>query len=124
MPRLPSDACGRSVESGSGGSLRSARTRLSAAARSAAVSASVPSRSNSTARTGKARGRFGARSLEVAAKGRKVVDRGVGFEPVAAGERVIGHALEVIGVKAGLARKRRELRGLDESGVVVRAAGQ
>src|SRR5438309_478733 len=55
-PRAPDDACARSAAVDSGPSPCSARTRLSALARSPAVSASVPSRSNSTAAAANRRG--------------------------------------------------------------------
>ena len=64
-PRAPCDDEERSVSSATGSSPRSRRTRLSAAPRSGAVSASVPSRSNSTASTGSARGAPAAARCEV-----------------------------------------------------------
>src|SRR5689334_7396464 len=85
---------------------------FTAAARSGAVSANVPSKSNSTARV----------LLTHAA--REIVDVAVAPEAVLARERVVGHADELGGAKARVARVARELRGLDEAQVVVRAARQ
>src|SRR5690349_6511721 len=117
MPRVPSEAWGRSVSSGSGGSARSARTWFNAAARSGAVSASVPSRSNSTARTGSSRGL----ASEVTAERRNVVDRRIGLETISLGDRVVGHADERVGLEAGAPRESGQLRRLEEASVVVRA---
>src|SRR5258705_12942912 len=84
---------------------------LTAAARSGAVSANVPSKSNSAA-------------LLVTQTTQEIVDVAVGFQPVALGERVVGHADQLRGAQARVARKARELGGLDEALVVVRSLGE
>src|SRR6267143_7291732 len=85
---------------------------LTAAARSGAVSANVPSKSNSTAR------------VLVTHAAREIVDVAVAPEAIFSPERVISHADELGGAKPRLAREARELRGLDEAQVIVRAARQ
>src|SRR4051812_7926930 len=84
---------------------------LTAAARSGAVSANVPSKSNSAA-------------LLVTRAAQEIVDVAVGFQPVTLGERVVGHADQLGGAQARVAREARELGGLDEALVVVRPLGQ
>src|SRR6266567_9345082 len=121
MPLAPSDACGRSTSTPRGASERSARKRFTAAARSDAVSASVPSRSKSTARTGSGRASF---ALDIAAERCDVIDRRIGFEPVRLGERVIGHPDQIVGFKAGAPAESGQLGRFDKTRVVVRAAWQ
>src|SRR5450755_922146 len=115
MPRAPCDACGRRTSSDTGGSERSVRIRLIAAARSPAVSASVPSRSNSTARTSS---RTGIAPLVATAKAHDVVDRGVGFEAIDFGEGVVRHADQRVGLEPRAARERGDFRGLEKARVV------
>src|SRR5882724_12810013 len=86
-PRAPLEACARSVSMDRGARLRSARIRFSARPRSGAVSAKVPSRSNSTARTP-----FSLTAASPAHAVHQVVDAGVAAERVDLGERVVGHA--------------------------------
>src|SRR5882672_5202827 len=114
-PRAPIEAYGRTVCGASGSMARSLRMRLTAAARSGAVSAKVPSKSNSAARAGR---------LLLTHAAQDVVDVAVALEPVALGERVVGHADQLGGAQAGGAREARKLRGLDEAQVIVRAARQ
>src|SRR5688500_5591175 len=82
--------------------------RFTAAARSGAVSASVPSRSNSTAR------------LAIARAGEEVIHVAVATEAVALRDRVVAHADELVGGKAARAAPASELRGLNEALIVVR----
>src|SRR3569833_1272937 len=118
-PRAPCEACGRMTSSASGGSPWRARCRLSAWPRSGAVSTRVPSRSNRTARM------FSSfTALLPPARRHQVVDVGVGFQLVDLGQRVVGHAEQFLGVEPGFARHAGKLGGLDELGVVVRAARQ
>src|SRR5258705_13742907 len=86
-PRAPLEVCGRATSGGRGARPRSARTRLRARARSGAVSAKVPSRSNSTARTP-----FNFTEASPAHAVHQVVDAGIASERVDPGERVVGHA--------------------------------
>src|SRR5260221_4508455 len=95
--------------------LRCTGMALTAAARSGAVSANVPSKSNSAARGGR---------LLLTHAAQEIVDVAVALEPVAAAERAIGHADQLRAVQAGVARPARPLRGRDEWQVVVRAARQ
>src|SRR5262249_24802027 len=83
--------------------------RFTAAARSGAVSASVPSKSNSTAR------------LVIAPAAEQVVDVAVAPEAVALREGVVGHADELLGGEPARAAPARQFRGLDEAQVIVRA---
>src|SRR5258708_40360621 len=94
---------------------RCTRMALTAAARSGAVSAKVPSKSNSAARAGR---------LLLTHAAQEIVDVAVALEPVAAAERVIGHADQLGAAQAGVARPARQLRRLDEAQVVMRAARQ
>src|SRR5438552_10539943 len=94
---------------------RCRRMALTAAARSGAVSAKVPSKSNSAARAGR---------LLVTHAAQKVIDVAIAPEPIALGQRVVGHADELGRAQARGTGKARELRGLDEAQVIVRAARQ
>src|SRR3954465_9854091 len=109
-PRAPIEAEGRTAAAGSGSRPRLMRMVLTAAARSGAVSANVPSKSNSAA-------------LLVTRAAQEIVDVAVGFQPVTLGERVIGHADQLGGAQARVAREARKLGGLDEALVVVRPLG-
>src|SRR5688572_11314909 len=111
-PRAPAEANGRKRSSGSGACPCCARMRFTAAARSGAVSASVPSKSKSTARLG------------ITRASQEVVHIAVAPEAVAAGDRVVAHSDELIGAKPGGAAPARKLRRLDEALVVVRAFRQ
>src|SRR3954470_8452401 len=84
---------------------------LTAAARSGPVSANVPSKSNSTARL-------------VTPAAQEIVDVAVAPEPVLAGKRVVSHADQLVRSEHRVAREARELGGLDEAQIVVRAAWQ
>src|SRR3954465_10471388 len=110
-PRAPIDEYGRTVAAGRGSRPRFVRIALSAAARSGAVSAKVPSKSNSAA-------------LLVTQAAQEIVDVAVRFQPIALAERVVGHADQLRGAQARIAREARELGGLDEALVVVRSLGQ
>src|SRR5687767_2422966 len=111
-PRAPAEANGRRRSIGSGSWPCSVSMRFTAAARSGAVSASVPSKSNRTAR------------LDIAAAAQKIVDVAVAPEPIALADRVVGHADELLGPQPAGAGVARELGGLDEAQIVVRAPGQ
>src|SRR5258706_1042698 len=94
---------------------RCTRMALTAAARWGAVSANVPSKSNSAARAGR---------LLLTHAAQEIVDVAVALEPVAAAERGIGHADQLGAAQARVARPARQLRGLDEAQVVMRAPRQ
>src|SRR5258708_34563952 len=94
---------------------RCTRMALTAAARSGAVSANVPSKSNSAARAGR---------LLLTHAAQEIVDVAVALEPVAAAERGIGHADQLGAVQAGVARPARQPRRPDEAQVVMPAARQ
>src|SRR5512145_3159171 len=96
-PRAPAEAKGRSRSIGKAAWPCSTRMRFTAAARSGAVSASVPSKSNSTAWLG------------IAGAAQEVVDVAVRAELVAPRERVVRHADELLGREAGRAAPAREL---------------
>src|SRR3989442_13322257 len=91
---------------------RSTRRRLIAAARSGAVSAKVPSKSNSTARLG------------VTQAAQKIIYVAIPSQAILPGDRVVGHADQLLGAQAAVAAPVRELRGLHEAQVVVRAFRQ
>src|SRR2546428_808342 len=82
-PRAPIEAYGRTACGANGFMARSLRMRLMAAARSGAVSAKVPSKSNSAARAGR---------LLLTHAAQEIVDVAVASEPVALRQRVVGHA--------------------------------
>src|SRR6185295_19100509 len=84
--------------------------RFTAAARSGAVSASVPSRSNSTA--------------SVTHATQQIVHIAARLEPVDARNRVVRHPDQLLRAQAARAAPARELGRLDEARVVVRAFGQ
>src|SRR5881628_3297265 len=111
-PRAPAEAKGRSRSIGSGSSPCSTSMRFTAVARSGAVSASVPSKSNSTARLG------------IARAAQEVVHVAVAPQAVALRERVVAHADELFRAQAARTAPARELGRLDEAQVVVRALGQ
>src|SRR5260221_7716883 len=111
-PRAPAEANGLSFSIASGCRPCSTRSRFTAAARSGAVSAKVPSRSNSTARS------------KLTHASQEVVDAAVRAKPVLRGNRGVGHAEHLVDAKAARAAPAREFRGLDEAQVVVRALGQ
>src|SRR3954465_11074861 len=92
----------------SGARPRSMRMALTAAARSGAVSANVPSKSNSAA-------------LLVTRAAQQIVDVAVRFEPVTLGKRVVSHADQLDGAQPRGAGKSRQLGRLDEALVIVRA---
>src|SRR5262245_46205778 len=102
-PRAPAEAYWRSFSSGISGLPRAVRRRFSARTRSAAVSASVPSKSKRTA------------LLRIVRAAKSVVDVAVLAQAVLLRERVVGHALELERLEAGVAAPVRELRGLDEA---------
>src|SRR5262245_43229238 len=120
-PRAPEDAYGRRSSVGTAGNPRARRMRLSASAKSPAESASVPSRSNSTADTGS--GRAVTSSIRFA-EGRDVIDGGIRRERVHAGQRLVGHAGHRQEIETARARVTRELRRTNELRPVVRAPRQ
>src|ERR1700694_3119996 len=91
---------------------RSSRRRLIAAARSGAVSARVPSKSNSTARLG------------VTEAAQQIVGVALLSQPILPGDGVVGHADQLVGAQAAVAAPARELRRLHEAQVVVSAFRQ
>src|SRR5262245_59721682 len=111
-PRAPAEAYWRSSWSGISAMPRAARRRLSARTRSAAVSASVPSKSNRTALLG------------IVGAAQRVIDVAVRAEAVFLRDRVVGHALELERPQPRVAAPARELRGADEARVVVGALRQ
>src|SRR4051812_38705028 len=110
-PRAPIEEYGRTVSAGSGSRPRFVRMAFNAAARSGAVSANVPSKSNRTA-------------WLVTRAAQEIVDVAVRLQPVALGKRVVSHTDQLGDAQAGLAREARQLGGLDEALVVVRAPRQ
>src|SRR5258705_2651979 len=115
MPRAPAEAKGRRRSTGIGWRPCSMRSRLTAAARSGAVSANVPSRSNKTARPV---------LLRLTNASQQIVDVAIWAEAVALSDRVVGHADQLVGPQPARAAIARELGGLDEALVVVRALRQ
>src|SRR5262245_59461015 len=95
MPRAPIDANGLTASTESGAMPFSARRWLSAAPRSAAVSASVPSKSNSAA-------------CLVTRAAHQVVDVAVAPQAVLLADRVVGHADQLFGAQTGVAAPARE----------------
>src|SRR5947208_3047807 len=103
-PRAPADAKGRTRSTATGSRPWSVRMRFTAAARSGAVSANVPSRSKSTAR------QEAARPLSaVTGAAQQVVDVAILLEPVDLGDGVVGHAEELLGAQPALPAPAREL---------------
>src|SRR5258708_12640253 len=92
---------------------RCTRMALTAAARSGAVSANVPSKSNSAARAGR---------LLLTHAAQEIVDVAVALEPVAAAERVLGHAGPLGAAQPVVPGPARHLRRLAETPVVIPAA--
>src|SRR2546430_1187895 len=78
------------------------------AARSGAVSARVPSKSNSTA-------------LGVTQAAQEVVDVAIGSEAILPGDRAVGHADQLVWPQAAVPAPACELRGLHEAQVIVGA---
>src|SRR5258706_3255738 len=115
MPRAPAEAKGRGRSTGMGSRPCSRRRRLTAAARSGAVSANVPSRSNRTARPD---------LLRLTNASQQVVDVAVRAEPVAPGDGVVGHADQLVRPQPARAAIARELGGLAAAQGVVRALRQ
>src|SRR6185503_7799216 len=110
-PRAPEEAWGRNFSSGRSARLRAARRRLSARDRSAAVSASVPSKSKRTASS-------------ILGATQRVGHVTILAKAVLIRYGVVGHALEFDGLQPCVAAPARQLRGLDEARVIVRAPGQ
>src|SRR6476659_9841827 len=110
MPRAPLETWGRTTCAATGASPRRVRISFTVRAMSGAVSASVPSRSNSTAST--------------TPRSQQVVHAHVAPERIRLRHRVVGHAGEIEDREARLAAGARELRGADEARVLVRALGQ
>src|SRR5690349_6436710 len=94
-PRAPAEAMGRTFSIGSSASPRFFRIRLTARPRSAAVSASVPSKSKRTALAG------------IFAAAEQVIHIAVVAQAVHLGDRVVGHALELDRLEAGVAAPAR-----------------
>src|SRR5258708_9150294 len=95
--------------------LRCTRMALTAAARSGAVSANVPSKSNSAARAGR---------LLLTHAAQEIVDVAVALEAVAAAERGVGHAHPLRAAPAPPAAPTRGLPRLDEAQVGMPAPRQ
>src|SRR6185436_10486908 len=110
MPRAPFDTCGRTTSAATGARLRRVRISVTVRAMSGAVSASVPSRSKSTAST--------------TARSQQVVHVDVASQRIDFGDRVVRHAREVEYLEPGLAAGARQLRGPDEARVLVGALRQ
>src|SRR4249920_1201035 len=108
-PRAPAEACGRNFSSGRSARPRALRRRFSARARSAAVSARVPSKSKRTA---------------LLCTAERVVDVAVFAKAVLIRDWVVRHALQFERLESRVAAPARELRGFDEARVVVGAFGQ
>src|SRR5262245_40164335 len=104
MPRAPAEANGRMRSTAIGSRPCSSRSRFIAAARSPAVSAKVPSRSNRTAL--------------VPDTADEVIDVGIRAEAVLLGDRVVRHADHLFGAQSRLAAPAAQLRGTDEALVV------
>src|SRR5258707_10894799 len=98
IPRAPIDAYGLTASTPRGAMPFCERRWLSAAPRSAAESASVPSKSNRTARRTAA-----ACPLPFTNASKEVVDVAVRAEPVLPRERVVVHAEHLVGAQAARA---------------------
>src|SRR3954471_12692419 len=107
MPRAPFETCGRTSAAATGSMPRRSRITLTVRVMSGAVSASVPSRSKSTARI--------AASGLVTRRPEQVVHVHVAAQRIAARERVVGHAGEVEDAQPRFTAGARKLRGPDEA---------
>src|SRR5690348_8294351 len=110
MPRAPLETCGRTSESATGARPRRLRISFTVCAMSGAVSASVPSRSKSTASN--------------MPRSQQVIHVHVAAQRIDLRERVVRHAREVEHFQSRITACARELGGADEAGVLVRALGQ
>src|SRR6185436_1062749 len=111
-PRAPEEAYGRRFSSGMSARPRATRRQLSARDRSAAVSASVPSKSKSTA------------LVVIPDAAERIVDAAVFAQAVLVRHRVVGHALEFDRLQPRIAAPARQFRRLDEARIVVRPLGK
>src|SRR4051812_765905 len=96
MPRAPFETCGRTTSSATGARLRFLRMMFTVRAMSGAVSASVPSRSKSTAST--------------TPRPQQVVHIHIAAERIDLRERVVAHAGEVEYLQSRIAAGARQLR--------------
>src|SRR5690349_14528653 len=110
MPRAPFETCGRTTESATGARPRRLRISFTVCAMSGAVSASVPSRSKSTASN--------------TARSQQVIHVHVAAQRVDLRERVVRHAGEVEDLQPRFAASARQLGWPDEARVLVRAFRQ
>src|SRR5258706_11695609 len=110
IPRAPFETWGRTTSRATGTRPRRLRISFTVRAMSGAVSASVPSRSKSTAST--------------TARAQQVVHVHVAPQRVDLRERVVRHAGEIEDRKARVAAGARELRGANETRVLVRSLRQ
>src|SRR5688572_32618852 len=97
MPRAPIEAKACTSSACSAVKPRAMRSRFSAATRSGALSASVPSKSKRTARLG------------VTHAAQEIDDVAVAAQAIALRERVVGHADELVGAQLRGARRARQL---------------
>src|ERR1700689_870586 len=109
-PRAPEEAWARSWLTGTGGRPRFSRSRFRARARSGAVSATVPSRSNSTAWTS---GASAANGMH------EIIDAGIVTQTISGGERVVRHAFEFPDFQSRVAAMLGELGRFDEFRIIV-----
>src|ERR1700688_1581423 len=116
-PRAPWLTQGRSSCSGRAGRPRSSRQALMALTRSGAVSASVPSRSNSTSSV--TRDMLGGTPA-----GKQVIDAGVAAQGKAARPGVVLHAAYAADLEAAGAHAARQFARTQKARVVVGAARQ
>src|SRR5258706_1497881 len=110
IPRAPFETWGRTRSRATGARPRRLRIAFTVRAMSGAVSASVPSRSKSTAST--------------TARAQQVVHVHVATQRVHLRERVVGHARAIEDRKVLVAAVARELGGADEPRVLVRSLRQ
>src|SRR5260221_12809269 len=122
MPRAPCETKSLSSAMGKAGRLRVARMVLRARAISGAVSANVPSRSNSTARVRPAEGR--AIALARLAAGDDIVHRHIVVQRVMLAEGVVTHAGKFADREPRIACHRGQFGRSDETAIFVGAPGQ
>src|SRR5260221_10284215 len=110
MPRAPCETWGRTVSGATGARPRRILMRFTVRAMSGAVSASVPSRSKSTA--------------SITHGSHHVVDVHVAAQRIGLREGIVSHAGEVADREPRFAARARKLRRPDEARVLVGAARQ
>src|ERR1700682_2886704 len=107
MPRAPLETWGRTSSGATGSKPPRVRIAFSVRVMSGAVSASVPSRSKSTA--------------SITHGPQEIVHVHVASQRIDLGDGIVGHAGEVRDPQPATAAGPRELGGPDEAGVLVRA---